>query len=1652
MAFFSDATYLTFVKNSCLSLASKAAFTAWAEKANVQFRTWPSKSTLSELLDAIPTPENSGTIPIASLGFLLSQYPEHLPTFDILRCYGKLWLQLPNDIKAQQREDGTAILQEVLAQVKASCGTLPSLLLTDSALPALIDPTTQRSLTHQKLALFIQTFRLPLNAPRVSPKPIVALALPNGFQLGLVCLAVAAYYTTAPLNIACGAAQFQSDVELARPDCILVLESDVDRLGIRESWVAEAGIQVLLLMPNEDMTFHVKPLCERQSCKHLTAPAPNSLDDLAFILFTSGTSGTKKVVPITYFGLLTGISCVVGSWGLTSKDSCLNMMPLNHVGGIVRNLFAPVLSGGSTILCSAFDPNLFWDLLEDGYGTWYYASPSMHTSILAEGHNRSDAVSRCRLRLVCNAAGGLLPALAAQLRHTFECTVLPSYGMTECMPISTPLLDYQLDRNGTSGIGCGPEIGILDEEGVSVPPGTVGHIVVRGGPTFPGYLKNGRIDTSVFNSDGWFDTGDLGCLDQDGYLYLTGRGKEVINRGGEIISPFEVEEAITIAAQDSSSVLSGRVRQAMAFSAPHEILQEVVGIVLVIVPNQPRPDIRDLQTALRSSLHSSKWPAVVVYMDALPISNNKLMRINFAQRMDMSPVQDNSRLIEKHFEALCPPVNSPLSMKITSSPSRMDLERVLREVETILGPNIEAHVGTSHHDGSVVIYLAPRTDKDSEALAEYDTEMLSDQLHRLLDGFLWPSNIHSIKIPFPRDALALVDEKQLHDMVHAQKDTTSPVVSETEQQIRNAFSRVLNFDIEEISSDSDFFELGGDSLSAGQLLSLLRRELQVRIPVDQLFTSSKVHELCKLVDQLASIATEKPNIHSPPIVGCTETYSSTHPVILLIHLLPLVLFYPMKQAFKWTFLMYALSAISEIWDEPNIPSRFLALVFCLLISRLATQIVAPIIGAKIGKGVTIEKGTVLGEFDLLDIGDNVRLDRCVCRPFAVEANTSMYLGRITIGGNSSVGLKSHVAAGSTIPSDTFIGANSSSYEMDDAAEFNNSRKLKPHILTQVFYIFPIQVMVLFISSLPWMAGLCGMVLGAPTGTESSVQTLIAWWATPRRITFHYIAQLMHVAVRPFVRFGLIILIRKAVKRFYGVARPISAKDMTQTDIFRSQLLAALGKNMNGITKLFGKHYEFTSVAIRALGGKVGKRVYWPGTGPAIDDIDLLDVGDDVVFGSRSHIITSDASGSDFVKIGNGAMVADRVILNPGAIVGDGAVIGSGAFIKRGQNCAPDSVWVGNRKGSAVCLSSPSSSSQNKISRRSFKGAFDSARDISSYPSSIHGNSGYSSPPPSYPRGEKSPTTSIANLEITDITMETKSNISNSVTGGPSTSSSVYKEPLSSSSPFGRAFYEGKASYHVLGQTTIFLYSTLTAIFVQFYWNVSTISTVIISQLLTADHQFSRERYKPLRIYLFAVAFLSALYTLLALLALLITIGSKWLLHGRRKAGSYDWDKSSYCQRWQLLLTIEAIRRRCFGGNGVLGMLTGSHFIVLYFRALGAKIGKDCALFAGGRPSLVFTEPDLLTLGDRVVLDDASLVGHINSRGRFSLNELWIGSGSVLRSGTRVLSGARMGERSVLLEHTLVMAGDVADDGVVYQGWPADVFRQDRLRVRSRRVS
>lgn len=176
--------------------------------------------------------------------------------------------------------------------------------------------------------------------------------------------------------------------------------------------------------------------------------------------------------------------------------------------------------------------------------------------------------------------------------------------------------------------------------------------------------------------------------------------------------------------------------------------------------------------------------------------------------------------------------------------------------------------------------------------------------------------------------------------------------------------------------------------------------------------------------------------------------------------------------------------------------------------------------------------------------------------------------------------------------------------------------------------------------------------------------------------------------------------------------------------------------------------------------------------------------------------------------------------------------------------------------------------------------------------------------------------------------------------------------------------------------------------------------------------------------------------LLAFVALAIDIGGKWALLGRRTAGVFSWDQSSYCQRWQLYLTLQEIVRGDGGKDGILSLVQGSQYLVWYFRLLGCKIGNNVCLYpTGGDPMM--TEPDMVQIGDRTIVDDASLVAHINTRGEFRLNPVMVGCGCVLKSASRLLSGATMENHSIIQEHTLVLSGERVDRFSVWQGWPSN---------------
>lgn len=586
----------------------------------------------------------------------------------------------------------------------------------------------------------------------------------------------------------------------------------------------------------------------------------------------------------------------------------------------------------------------------------------MHATILSEATHRPVALQKAHFRLICNAAGGLLPSLAEQLRNTFRCTVLPSYGMTECMPISTPPLSYELERTGTSGVSVGPDIAVFNGSGKYCDVGLVGDIHVRGAPLFPGYLTaDDSLDTSAINEAGWFSTGDKGYLDSEGYLYVTGRSKEVINRGGELISPLEIEEGIMKAAQDSKSTIYGRVKDVLAFSTPHDVLQEVAAVVLVVSDNMPRPDLRQLRESLKPLLHQPKWPEIVVYMDNIPKNNGKVLRTRLSERLGLAVLSETTGLCGRHIEAVCPPINTPLDVSISTRRCDIALEKLESLVEEHFEYQVESFID-HNDDDSFNLHLAPSLAPDSFLLKQDTVNDLQASLAAGLHGCQIPLRITFITVPFPLLSTGEVDREKLHELQSMHTPRYSATMrSPVESKLCELFAETLGCRPEDVLEYSDFFNMGGDSLRAGRLLSAIRRELDVRIPIQELFGNSTIAGLCAYINTTkAEIALLDEKIKTDgqdeDAVFPKKLYSSTNPLVMLIQLIPMVVLYPVQRAFQWTVLLYVLSTLLHTWpNDTTTVMRILILVISVAIAKTVTQVVAPLLAVA-------TKWTVIGRY------------------------------------------------------------------------------------------------------------------------------------------------------------------------------------------------------------------------------------------------------------------------------------------------------------------------------------------------------------------------------------------------------------------------------------------------------------------------------------------------------------------------------------------------------------------------------------------------------------------------------------------------------------------------------------------------------------------
>ncbi|MFQ5680025.1 MAG: acyl--CoA ligase [Gemmatimonadota bacterium] len=480
-----------------------------------------------------------------------------------------------------------------------------------------------------------------LNERGIGRNDRVAIVLPNGPEMASAFVSVAAGATTAPLNPGYKESEFDFYLSDLRAKTLLVEEgSDSPALAAAE----RLGIPILQLRVEPGRpagAFELggdlgRPAGSREPGEGAgtelgaESASPGGMatrDDIALVLHTSGTTSRPKIVPLAQRNICASAANIRRTLGLTDRDRCMNVMPLFHIHGLMAATLAP-LSAGASIFCTpGFNALKFFTWLEEARPTYYSAVPTMHQAILARASRNREVLDRVSLRFIRSSSSSLPPRVMAELEETFGAPVIEAYAMTEAAHQMTcnPLPPGER-KPGTVGIAAGPEVSIMDEAGTLLPPGAVGEVVIRGANVTDGYESNAEANAAAF-VNGWFRTGDQGRMDEAGYLTITGRLKEIINRGGEKVSPREVDEVL----MDHPAV-----QQVVTFAVPHEKLGEEVAAAAVLREGEEASpqEIRDFAAA---RLADFKVPRQVVLLDEIPKGpTGKLQRIGLAEKLGLA--------------------------------------------------------------------------------------------------------------------------------------------------------------------------------------------------------------------------------------------------------------------------------------------------------------------------------------------------------------------------------------------------------------------------------------------------------------------------------------------------------------------------------------------------------------------------------------------------------------------------------------------------------------------------------------------------------------------------------------------------------------------------------------------------------------------------------------------------------------------------------------------------------------------------------------------------------------------------------------------------------------------------------------------------------
>ena len=473
-------------------------------------------------------------------------------------------------------------------------------------------------LSYGEFKIFNEKISRQLAATNIINSDRAAIVLPNGPLMASSFLSISSYMSAAPLNPSYKQEEFEFYLDDLKPKFLLV-EPNSKSLAVIAAKNLNIPVFEMKISDNQPLgTFELFD-------KETDYKNPNDYDE-ALVLHTSGTTSRPKIVPLSNLNIFTSAVNISKSLKLTADDHCLNILPLFHIHGLIAVLSASAKVGASVCASNGFNALKFLDLAETQNISWYSGVPTMHQAILLRAQKNSDKAKKLNLRFIRSSSASLPPAIFEQLNNIFQTPVVEAYGMTEAThQMTSNPLPPAIQKPGLVGMPAGPEICIMNDKNEKLPEGEIGEICIKGDNVTNGYENNPEANKQSFVND-WFRTGDEGFFDEDGYLKISGRLKEIINKGGEKISPLEVDNIL----MDFQPI-----DQALCFGYKDKMLGEDIAVAIKLKENKSCTE-DDIKSYANEKLAKFKIPKKIFIVEDIPKgATGKLQRIGLAKKFGL---------------------------------------------------------------------------------------------------------------------------------------------------------------------------------------------------------------------------------------------------------------------------------------------------------------------------------------------------------------------------------------------------------------------------------------------------------------------------------------------------------------------------------------------------------------------------------------------------------------------------------------------------------------------------------------------------------------------------------------------------------------------------------------------------------------------------------------------------------------------------------------------------------------------------------------------------------------------------------------------------------------------------------------------------------